>query len=438
MISGTEELLESRLGSDARRGQMLKLLVTSVKRFFVITALVVLVAHSAPAQSRVRFAHEFPSVQSAINSLPAGGGTIYLQCGASYVGPTTIPNGVDLESDCPSMYSTTLGYSALQSIGPATGIALRGVKLVFTGSSNLILSSVIQSHFDMEVTCATGSPCVLLTTSGFNSVANRFDFLKVTTGGEIGVQLAATGDQFFTDNDFHQVFINMTRSSLGPITEALGFTRNCDSNHFGSVHLFFTNVTAGIGVIFNDSNTPSIETGADNEVLGLVDITSGRAINGMAYVVNASTGNTWTEGFGQSGFTTSISADPSTHFFRFELNGSGIALGQSGIVSRPGATASYLTLPSTGSQLVSDTASQAITNKRLQLSDEGTCTMRSGTCAPQNLSTHYGTAPKCFANWTGMGTLTGVLKVPSTTSVVTPASSVRSDTAQVNWACFGN
>jgi hypothetical protein len=74
----------------------------------------------------------------------------------------------------------------------------------------------------------------------------------------------------------------------------------------------------------------------------------------------------------------------------------------------------------------------------LKIADEGTCTMSGGTCPAQSLSHVYNSAPKCFANWTGTGMLTGLLKVPSTTSAVTPASSVGTDTAQVNWGCFGN
>jgi hypothetical protein len=75
---------------------------------------------------------------------------------------------------------------------------------------------------------------------------------------------------------------------------------------------------------------------------------------------------------------------------------------------------------------------------RFQITDEGQCTMTSGSCAVQSLGSTYLTAPKCFANWTGTGTLTGIIKVPSTATSVTPASSVRTDSAEVNWACFGN
>ena len=74
--------------------------------------------------------------------------------------------------------------------------------------------------------------------------------------------------------------------------------------------------------------------------------------------------------------------------------------------------------------------------------DEGTCTMSSGACTGQTLSFNYSNTPICFGNWTGAGTLTGILKFPVTgsfpTQVVTPTSSVGSDTAVVNWTCQSN
>jgi len=80
----------------------------------------------------------------------------------------------------------------------------------------------------------------------------------------------------------------------------------------------------------------------------------------------------------------------------------------------------------------------ALTKGRLKLSDQGSCTMASGACAQQNFATPYNSVPVCFANWTGSGTLTGIIKIPSTTTSVSPQSTVRSDNAQVSWACFGN
>lgn len=72
------------------------------------------------------------------------------------------------------------------------------------------------------------------------------------------------------------------------------------------------------------------------------------------------------------------------------------------------------------------------------IADQGSCTMTTGTCSAQSLSRTYTAAPNCFATWNGTGTLTGILKAPSTTTTVTPASSIGTDTAVVNWACFGN
>jgi hypothetical protein len=70
--------------------------------------------------------------------------------------------------------------------------------------------------------------------------------------------------------------------------------------------------------------------------------------------------------------------------------------------------------------------------------DTGTCTMSSGTCGNQNLSHTWAAAPKCTATWTGAGTLAGSIKIKSSTTTVTPASSNGTDTAQVNWVCVGN
>jgi hypothetical protein len=74
----------------------------------------------------------------------------------------------------------------------------------------------------------------------------------------------------------------------------------------------------------------------------------------------------------------------------------------------------------------------------LNLRDAGQCTMTAGACSAQTLGHTYTAAPGCVLTWTGTGTLTGHLMAPSTTTTVTPASDVNTDTAQVTWACFGN
>jgi hypothetical protein len=99
-----------------------------------------------------------------------------------------------------------------------------------------------------------------------------------------------------------------------------------------------------------------------------------------------------------------------------------------------GATCNF-TVGGTGALILN---AAATFQKQVQLADKGTCTMAAGTCAAQSLSTTYNTAPTCFLTWSGTGTLTGALKVASTTTTVTPSSSGGTDTARVNWVCFGN
>lgn len=74
----------------------------------------------------------------------------------------------------------------------------------------------------------------------------------------------------------------------------------------------------------------------------------------------------------------------------------------------------------------------------IDIKDSGRCVMTGGSCPAQPLSKTYNAAPLCFSNWDGTGSLTGILRVPSTRTTVTPSSTVGSDTARVNWACFGN
>ena len=70
--------------------------------------------------------------------------------------------------------------------------------------------------------------------------------------------------------------------------------------------------------------------------------------------------------------------------------------------------------------------------------DMGHCTMARGTCRAQSLSTTYRTVPNCICTWSGTGTLTGLLKCPSTKSTIAPASTVGTDSAVVNLLCLGN
>lgn len=68
----------------------------------------------------------------------------------------------------------------------------------------------------------------------------------------------------------------------------------------------------------------------------------------------------------------------------------------------------------------------------------GRCTMSSGTCTTYTFTETYGTKPYCQITWTGVGTLTGLLKSNTTTTTLTPASTVNTDTAEIDWWCVGS
>lgn len=66
-----------------------------------------------------------------------------------------------------------------------------------------------------------------------------------------------------------------------------------------------------------------------------------------------------------------------------------------------------------------------------------TCVMASGACSAQTFTHAFNFAPVCTCSWTGSGTLTGAIKCPSTTTTVTPASAIGTDTAVIGWICVG-
>lgn len=75
---------------------------------------------------------------------------------------------------------------------------------------------------------------------------------------------------------------------------------------------------------------------------------------------------------------------------------------------------------------------------KIKTADQGTCTMTAGSCGALPLASTYNVAPNCFGSFTGTGTLAGIIKFAATTTTVTPTSTTGTDTATINWACFGN
>jgi hypothetical protein len=366
------------------------------------------------------FAASNSLIQLLITEIAAGG-TIYLPCGSTFTGPTFFPSGVTIKSLCIGSYSsdpyilqpytTTFNYSSSLSLGPVSGLDIEGINFNFSGTGNLILSGVRQSVFDISVSCGTGSPCVLLTAQSqtASNAFNRFNVLNVNTGGAIGVQLSApSGGGFVTDNEFHFMGIDMTPATGGQITEALGFTQNCDSNHIGTLHMFFTGVTSGNGVVFNDSGTPGTDMDANNEVIDLADITTGVSITGTAYTVNKSLGNKWVEGFGQTSFTTPIAADSTTNYIREFLEEGGIALGTTTLVGYPGATVYATHLPTGASGTLLQAANLLIS--------ETAPTIFSGFGSNAAIATNNGTAAFTINVGSGGTASSGMIGLPAATN----------------------
>lgn len=382
--------------------------------------------------NNIQFADQFATVQAAINALPAAGGTVYLQCGVAYAGPTSFPSGVKLESLCRTSlspysgrYSTRLTYSSSQTIGPAgSGFAIKGIDLDFSGGSgSLIIDGVQLSYFDMSVICGTGSPCVKWTSTTQNSAYNRVDYLNITSAGAIVMQWTGVGATT-TLNDVHSLILNSQRATLGAITEFLGFTQNCDSNHFGSIHMFnvASKTNAGNGIVFNDSGTPAADTDADNIVIDLADFTSAISITGTAYLVNKSAGNMWREGFGQTSFTTAIDADATTRYMRLVLDGSSIALGNVNISTLPGKTLNNVVFPAVnGFGSVNLNAVDGSYQSKRNVAGCTTAASIGGVCA----SPITVTWPTSFPNTNysaGCSPIAAVTNLPSTPYIVSKAN----------------
>jgi hypothetical protein len=113
------------------------------------------------------------------------------------------------------------------------------------------------------------------------------------------------------------------------------------------------------------------------------------------------------------------------------LNGNTFAVpGAIGSTTPNIASFTNLSFSGNGSHLKTFAANKDIT---------GTCTMTSGACTLISFSTAYTSQPACMVTWDGItGTLTGVLSSHSTTSGLTPTSSVGTDTAKVFYICVGN
>ena len=115
----------------------------------------------------------------------------------------------------------------------------------------------------------------------------------VNTESGSGLQLNGRSG-FTTENIFGVVKVSFhpSRPSFG-IGNTVEFYASCDSNTFAKIGGFYSpTVSYGGGIIFGSGT--SFDSGADNEVIGLLDSTGG--VKGFQVVVNNSVGNKFNVG----------------------------------------------------------------------------------------------------------------------------------------------
>ena len=248
------------------------------------------------------------SLQTAINMLPASGGTVYIEPG-TYAGPTCPGSNVSLISLAPPanvwvggsltgnvvQSQVTLQYTSSLTCTDTQNMQWKGIGLDFqTNAAGLVLSGVKLSTFDglSIVRCgSTSVACLSLqpdSITPLNNERNRFVSLAIggNVAGYLGVQLIGTGTvnagPSVTDNDFEYYFCTGNN-----ITYCVDFEKNSDTNHFHHIDANCASGTCTAPIAFNTS-IPGSDIDADAEKIDGVSAT-GNWTNVLA--AGASTGN---------------------------------------------------------------------------------------------------------------------------------------------------
>jgi hypothetical protein len=199
------------------------------------------------------------TVQTAINKLPATGGTVYIQPG-KYVGPTSIPSNVSLISLAPAessvvagavgatvtnfntqvvlTYSSTLNLTGMQN-SKFVGIVFN---FQFSGGGMQLTSAMFnQFSYISLVNCGdVGVPCLNMTTAGSGPAAdcawNTFDHLRIAANKDgtsahaaVGIKMGAMSSAstpYVTQNKFHDTLIT------GTLQGGVDVESNSDTNFF--------------------------------------------------------------------------------------------------------------------------------------------------------------------------------------------------------------
>lgn len=198
--------------------------------------------------------------------------------------------------------------------------AIDGGAFVTAISGTMITLSKPATSTQATVSVSFSAPCLELAGfSGENFVDDVIPKLMVNTQSGTGLQLnGETG--FTTENNFGVIKVSFNpQSPNSGIGNTIEFYAMCDSNTIAKIGGFYSpNVRYGGGVIFG--NSTKRDSGADNEVIGLIDSTGG--VSGFAVVVNDSVGNKFNMGVvnftkaletlspNQVVFPTQLGADP--------------------------------------------------------------------------------------------------------------------------------
>ena len=413
----------------------------------------------------------FAQINTAMASLPSTGGTILIPAksdGLCYTGSTTITvskivsiQGLGASPTCLNYTGSGVAVAAnwgsnhypekllyrIQLIGPGASTASTGV--VIGSSQNTDQVTIEESRISnfgtniqfthnsynallMKVSLSNAASCVLFSTINEET---RIESSTFSGCGESLTFSNGTIDVTLVGNSFD----DQTTAAWAIHASNGGACFNCNveifgfGNHFenqsGSTAQYISSNTTGDGPrIFeyagdmNDYTTtgtiPQVIkcTGCDTLVMDGVEIYSGGRV--ATSIVN-------------------VTGSPSVELKFVNLSPSYLSTNCIGCIGGRAAIMDIRTLGPAQVPWNLINVTLAFTNGRLKLSDQGVCTMVSGACSQQQFATPYNSAPVCFANWTGTGTLGGIIRVPSTTTYVTPQSTVGTDNAQVGWACLG-
>jgi hypothetical protein len=266
---------------------------------------------SADKISGVRFVGgDFSTVQAAIDSLPTGGGWVFIPPGA-YTGPTTFKSGIKLvgafgvsKVSVDALYGgsivdvepkeTILQYTSTVTLDTLSNLGFYGLAFDFQGNNaGLILRSAVNTTWvSVDIRNSGTGTCFTLDTDTVldkrNSVRNYFYHLGIHNCG-IGIVLkgdVAAGNAV-TWNDFYSLVVR------GISDVGIDFVERADTNYFTNTRIARLANDAAAGIRFNSSATPAANVGANGNIFNnlMIDAQNQGAYTGVGVLFNQSRSN---------------------------------------------------------------------------------------------------------------------------------------------------